>query len=220
MRGWFPDVAGLLFDLDGTLIDSGPTICDAASQAFLELGVEVEPRAVLPHLGAPLQELYEVFIGDGDEVRYGQFVTGYVQAYDGHPGAAAPPLPGVAEGLRGLTRSLGLPMAVATTKPTHRAVQQMEHTGLHVHFRHIQGTDVDMRPKPAPDVVLRAAAALGQAPERTVLVGDTARDVGAARAAGARAVVVAYSEEHRERAESFGADLIIGSLEELVGFSG
>lgn len=41
MRGWFPDVAGLLFDLDGTLIDSGPTICDAASQAFLELGVEV-----------------------------------------------------------------------------------------------------------------------------------------------------------------------------------
>lgn len=209
-------VAGILFDLDGTLVDSAPAICDAAAASLTDLGYPTVAEEIRPHLGAPLAELYELFIGDANEERLQLFVSGYIHAHDRHALATPAILPGVVEGLRVLEASLGVPFAVATTKPTDRAQQQLEATGLMPHFAHVQGTDSGMAPKPAPDVVEHAARGLSVAPELTWMVGDTERDVRAAIAAGATAVAVAYDDEARSRAAGFGADHIISSLEELL----
>jgi len=211
MRG----IAGVVFDLDGTLIDSEKAICAASSLAFADLGVAVDEAAVADHLGAPLDELYDVFVPDNDAVRRGRFIDRYIAHHDLHPSRDPPPLPGVVEGLTGL-RALGLPLMVATTKPTGRAVQQLESCGLASYFIHIQGTDPPMRPKPAKDVIVAAAAAAGVDPSAVVMVGDTSRDVGAARAAGCPAIVVAYGVHRINIAQGLKADAVIWSLAQLL----
>lgn len=209
------DVDAVVFDLDGTLLDSERAIVNAASAAFDDVGAEVTELMVADQLGAPLEELYAIFIGDGDDARMRRFITRYIERHDEHPDRFPPPLPGVSEALRALGEAR-MPLAVATTKPSARAVSQLEGAGIAQHFKHIQGTDPGMKPKPAPDVVIAACAALGVAASRAIMVGDTARDVKAAQAAGAHAIVVAYGAARAEAAAQMGADAVIASLTELV----
>lgn len=208
------DVDAVVFDLDGTLLDSERAICDASSAAFADVGISVDALQVADHLGAPLEELYAIFARDDDSVRLRRFIASYIERHDEHPDRFPPPLPGVVAGLSRLVER-GLPLAVATTKPSARATSQLAGAGLERFFRFVQGTDAGTRPKPAPDVVLKACAALRVAPARTVMVGDTPRDVHAARAAGARAVVVAYGEVRLGLARGMGAEAVITSLMEL-----
>lgn len=208
------DVDAVVFDLDGTLLDSERAIVQAAELAFADVGATVSELAVADHLGAPLEELYALFVGDGNDARLRRFIARYIERHDEHPDRFPPPLPGVLEGL-GALRERGLPLAVGTTKPSARATLQLEAAGLLRFFGHVQGTDPGMRPKPHPDVVERACAALRVPAARAAMVGDTPRDVGAARGAGALAIVVAYSDERRAVAAGFGADRVIASLLEL-----
>ena len=208
------DVDAVVFDLDGTLIDSERAIVQAAEQAFSDVGAAVSQLQVADHLGAPLEELYALFVGDGDDARLRRFIARYVARPDEHPDRFPPPLPGVVDGLTALA-ARGLALAVGTTKPSARAASQLEAAGLLRFFAHVQGTDPGMRPKPYPDVVERACAGLRVAPGRALMVGDTPRDVAAAHGAGAASVVVAYSDERRALAASFGARAVIASIAEL-----
>jgi phosphoglycolate phosphatase len=208
----------LLFDLDGTLLDSSNAICDAAAEGLNVLGADVRASDIDPLLGAPLTELYERFIGDGDDERMQRFVQLYIEFHDRHPEADPPPLPGVADGLKRLDARYGHRMGVATTKPTQRALRQIQVSGIAHHFHHVQGTDEGMTPKPHPDVIHRACAELEVDPRDVLMVGDTERDIHAARRAGAFAIAVAYSDAHYTRAKTFGADRVVRSLEELVDF--
>ena len=72
-----------------------------------------------------------------------------------------------------------------------------------------------MQHKPAPDVVLAASRAIGVAPEDCFMVGDTERDVGAARAANMGAAFIGYTPKARERAHAYNADFIVADLVEL-----
>jgi phosphoglycolate phosphatase len=209
------DVDAVVFDLDGTLLDSERAIVTAAVQAFADLGVRVEELAVADHLGAPLEELYALFIGDGDAVRQRSFVARYIERHDEHPDRFPPPLPGVTDALALLSRA-GVRLAVATTKPSARAALQLEGAGLARFFGHVQGTDEGMRPKPAPDVVLAACHALAVPPARAWMVGDTERDVRAGRAAGCACAVVCYAPARARAVAAFGADRVLASLGELA----
>lgn len=209
------DVRGVVFDLDGTLIDSEKAICAAASLAFGDLGVLVDEAAVADHLGAPLDELFSAFVPVHDEARLRRFIDRYITHHDDHPDRDPPPLPGVVAGLERL-KALGLPLMVGTTKPTWRALSGLSACGLTSFFAHIQGTDPPMKAKPAKDVVVAACAAVGVDPRCAIMVGDTARDVGAARAAGSAAVVVAYGMHRLQVAPALGADLVIRSIDELA----
>ena len=108
----WPNVAGVVFDLDGTLIDSEKAICAAASLAFGDVGVAVDEAAVADHLGAPLTELFDVFdSADVDnravrDLRRAHFIARYIAHYDVHPNKDPPPLPGVVEALHALRRPL------------------------------------------------------------------------------------------------------------------
>lgn len=218
----FAGLRGAIFDLDGTLIDSEKAICAASSLAFADLGFDVDEAAVADHLGDPLDELFAFFVPDdvaNDAVRRQRFVDRYIAHHDGHPDRDPPPLPGVVEALTALS-ARGLPLAVATTKPTWRAVQQLKACGLDGFFAHIQGTDPPMKPKPAPDVVVAAANGIGVASADCVMVGDTARDVGGARACGARAVVVAYGAHRLQVAQGLGADVVVHTLTALLTLMG
>lgn len=211
------DVEAVVFDLDGTLLDSERAIVAAASAAFDDVNAHVTETQVADQLGAPLEELYAIFVGDADDARMRKFITRYIERHDEHPDRFPPPLPGVVDALANLSASL--PLAVATTKPTARALSQIEGAGLDKFFKHIQGTDPGMKPKPEPDVVIAACAGLAVHPRRSLMVGDTRRDVKAAQAAGAHAILVVYSQERAQsaRAEAnWGANAVVTSLLQLV----
>jgi phosphoglycolate phosphatase-like HAD superfamily hydrolase len=206
----------LLFDLDGTLIDSESAICESASVAFGEMGIQVAPESILPHLGAPLDELYALFASQLPRDRCASFVELYIQAHDAHPEANPPALPGVVASLREMRSRWDIPMAVATTKPSDRARIQLEAIGLIDYFEHVQGTDIGMKPKPAPDVIHAALAQLDRkANERVYMVGDTKRDVSSARAAGVVPVAVCYRPQNRAAVDAFGAEFVVADFHEL-----
>ncbi|HEY1097501.1 MAG TPA: HAD-IA family hydrolase, partial [Myxococcota bacterium] len=218
------DIDGVVFDLDGTLIDSEKAICAAASLAFADVGLVVDEAAVADHLGAPLVELFDhfaaaaaTFVSVIDAAHVEQrahFISRYIAHYDLHPDKDPPALPGVVAALDRL-RALGVPFAVATTKPTRMAVQHLTAIGLLDRFAAVCGTDPPLLPKPAPDVVLLACSRLGVDPRRAVMVGDTSRDVGAARAAGCLAVVVAYGIHRLQVATTLQADVVVSDLRAL-----
>ncbi|MCP4502431.1 MAG: HAD family hydrolase [Deltaproteobacteria bacterium] len=215
----------LLFDLDGTLIDSEAAICDSASAAFLTLGRKVDSADIADHLGAPLIELFQLFYLEQDPAPGGEellkdpvfqdYLKAYIHEHDLHPESEGLPLPGVLSGLEAL-ETIALPKAVATTKPTHRAEPHIQNGPLKRFFKHVQGTNVGMKPKPKPDVLFAACAALDVDVTETWMIGDTQRDVSAAIATGAWSVAIAYSDERYAQAEEFGADIVIRSIGELV----
>jgi phosphoglycolate phosphatase len=208
--------AAILFDLDGTLLDSAQAICAAVSAALGDFDVAVTPEEIEPHLGAPLDELFALYVGEDVGTHRAHFTERYIAHHDAHPQARAMPFPTVEKALVSLRRDHAMKTAIATTKPSHRAHAQLAHHGLDAWLDHVQGTDPGMRPKPYPDVIEHACRALGVSPGDVWMVGDTARDVGAARRAGAKVAVVAWDDAQHARAVGFEADLILRSMEDLL----
>ena len=170
----------LLFDLDGVLVQTYavwhalinacahergyPAISDEAMQASWGQGVEADARTFFPGISvAELAELYNARFFD------------HVGELEVMPGAAR-----VVERIR----AAGLLTAVVTNTPAPLATALLSHAAVEPDVL-VGGTDVP-RPKPAPDIVLRACELLGVAPAETAVVGDSDFDRRAARAAGSR----------------------------------
>jgi phosphoglycolate phosphatase len=120
----------------------------------------------------------------------------------------------VAEGLARL-RAAGLALACVTNKPLAFARPLLEKKGLAPAFAHIFGGDSFERRKPDPLPLVEASRRLGSVPGRTLVVGDSANDAQAARAAGCPVVLVRYGYNHGEPIERVDADAFIDRLDEL-----
>jgi phosphoglycolate phosphatase len=172
----------VLFDLDGTLVDSAPGIVASVRVAAAQLGLpEPTPGQLRAMIGPPLQDGWVTSFG-----LTGADVDRAVAAYRAHYSAGAmldaPPYPGIPELLADL-RADGAVLAVATSKPEPFAVRILEHAGLREHFASVHGATLDGAVRHKAQVV---AAALAAHPEGTdpVLVGDRAQDVLGAAAHG------------------------------------
>lgn len=178
------DLAGrlVLFDLDGTLVDSAPGIFSSVRHASRQLGLpEPTPAQLGAMIGPPIQEGFGLVLG----VRAGD-VPRAVAAYREHYAAGglldATVHDGVPQLLGNLTRS-GATLAVATSKPEVYAVPILEHTRLRPFFASVHGATLDGAVRHKAQVVAAALTAHpgGRGP---VLVGDRAHDVLGAAAHG------------------------------------
>lgn len=205
-----PYQRGVIWDLDGTLIDSSKLHFDAWRELLAPEGVELDwPGFItgfgrrnddwLPELLGPETALADIRrIGDAKEARYREMV---------HAGGVEV-LPGVFEALRAL-RADGWQHAVATSAPVENAGVILEVTGLAEFMDGLAGSEDVERGKPAPDVFLLAAERIGVAPERAVVVEDAAAGVLGAHRAGM--VAVGVGPHHAD----LGADRSAESLIEL-----
>lgn len=201
----------VVFDLDGTLIDSLPDIVWSFRAAFeAEALPAPDEAAVRARIGAPLEEMVAAFVADAGRV--GPVCDAYRRIYPRHFTERTRPFPGVREVL-GELRRRGWALAVATTKRGEMARRLVEALGLDAHLDHVQGTD-DMPHKPAPDVVLRALAALDA--EGAWMVGDTVSDLQAGRAAGLRTYGVSWGTHDAERLRTARPDALHGDLWPLL----
>ena len=206
-----------IIDLDGTLVDTlgdftealnrmlrslgQPQVDAAVVAAFIGKGSEHLIRATLAHVGAPAQ-------------LYARAWELYQDAYRGLNGRWARVYPGVEDGLRGL-RTAGLRLACLTNKPGEFARELLVAKGLAGVFTQVFGGDAFERKKPDPLPIVKTCEALGSAPSRTLVVGDSRNDAAAARAAGCPVVLVTYGYNHGEPVRSVDADAYVDSLAEL-----
>nr|WP_233498751.1 HAD hydrolase-like protein [Blastococcus sp. TF02A-26] len=172
----------VLFDLDGTLVDSTPGIGASVRVATAELGLpEPSPAQLRDMVGPPLQDGFALVLGvPADDVPRA------VAAYRAHYSAGALLDVTVYDGVRDLLaglRAAGAVLAVATSKPEPFAVRVLEHTGLRDAFASVHGATLDgaVRHK---DQVVAAALAAHPGGARPVLVGDREHDVLGAAAHG------------------------------------
>jgi phosphoglycolate phosphatase len=172
----------VLFDLDGTLVDSTPGIWASIRVAAAELGLpEPTPGQLRSMVGPPLEEGFTGAFGLGPDD-----VVRAVAAYRAHYTAGAmfdaEVYPGIRELLAGL-QAAGATLAVATSKPEPFAVRILEHTGLLPEFASVHGATLDGAVRHKDQVV---GAALAAHPDgvRPVLIGDRSHDVLGAAAHG------------------------------------
>jgi phosphoglycolate phosphatase len=173
----------IVFDLDGTLIDSRSQIGQSirATRAHLKLTPATDEELVKWFGLHPSSFFPEL------ELEEQQNAISFFRTDLLNSNIPAEPFPEVARALAKF-KELGLAMAIATTKPTWLAVHVIAESGLGGYFDHIQGTD-DFPPKPEPEVFIRCCRALGLPPSEEIwAIGDRVEDAVGAKTAGLCAI--------------------------------
>ena len=187
-------IAAVLFDLDGTLVDSLPDLAAAVNALLRELGrPALDDAAVARMIGDGVPKLVERALADSDvrDIPLSAAIERFRAFYEADPTRLTRPYPDVAAVLLFLTRE-HRPLAVCTNKVQQATRAVLEGLGLAPFFAQVVGGDVLPRHKPDPAQLLFALERLGIAPAEAAMVGDHRNDVLAARAAGTRAIFAAY----------------------------
>ena len=209
----------VIFDCDGTLVDSQHMIVAAMTQAYRAHELPVPRREVL--LSVVGLSLIEAFtkLGEGqNQFPAESLAEHYRDAFHAMrgPGAPVEPLyPGAAEAIAELTQRGDVVLGVATGKSQRGVRLVLGHHGLLEHFITIKTAD-DAPSKPDPEMVLAAMREAGAEPDDTIVVGDTAYDMAMARAAGASGIGVTWGYHPRTALESAGAVAVIDRFEKLL----
>lgn len=182
----------LLFDLDGTLVDSHPAIHASVVHTLDRHGIPVDEQRLQEAMSRPLRDLFRHVTRESDEARIDAFSSTYLEHYVVTMIERSPPFPGVLEMLDGLI-ALGLPLGVLTNKTELNAKKICDaHFGAQ-RFRAFVGSVPDRANKPAPDGALLAAARFDVEPSAVWLVGDSPIDVATARNAAMVSVAATWS---------------------------
>ncbi len=216
-----PPLRAVLFDLDGTLIDSAPDLLAAANKLMAEEGRRALDLAELTLMvGDGVPKLVErAFAATGEvpgEAALVDMYKRYMGFYEGHESDLSRLYPGAKEALTRMQAD-GLVMAVCTNKPHTAALGLLADMGLERYFAVVIGGDsIPGVIKPDPRVLLAALDGLGATPDEAVMVGDNQNDVLAARGAGVPVLIATYGYT-RIPPEDMNADVLFDSLDELPG---
>ncbi len=208
----------VVFDVDGTLIDSQHAITAAMAEAYLQNGFPAPTReAVRAIVGLSVAEAVAALSeGSADhplEAIGEAFRQNYKRGRLVSPDGSAP-YPGAIEALDALAARGDLLLGLATGNSRRGVEHFVSRHGLDRHFVTRQTAD-DAPSKPHPAMILQAAAEAGVKPEEAVMVGDTTFDMLMARSAGARAIGVDWGYHPPERLLAAGAERVLSSFDEL-----
>ncbi|MGH2488208.1 MAG: HAD family hydrolase [Candidatus Limnocylindria bacterium] len=204
-------------DLDGTLVDTVPTRIRAWLRTFSEVGLAADRDHVASLIGSDGKWLAEqVAARAGRELSGGESETIDRRAGELYGELNTEPhvLPGASAFIAAL-RAAGIPWAIATSSRPEQVSHSVAALGLPEPPVVVDGLQV-RRAKPAPDLLLAAAEALGAQPDVCWCVGDSRWDVRAATAAGMIPIGVATGPATREELGGDGAQVVVDRLDELV----
>lgn len=208
----------VVFDLDGTLLDTAPDLLRALNRILGEEGLSPLLRDDVAGLfGHGARSL----IGEGfrrgnrplEDARLPELVEQFIAFYVAEIAVETRPYPGLVEALGRLSRS-GFGFAVCTNKREALSYAVLEATGLSSLFSAVVGGDSLAEHKPHPRPLLEAIARAGGRPDLAIMVGDSETDIATARAAGVPSIAVDFGYGGRPASE-FGADAVISHYDEL-----
>ncbi len=184
-------VRALVFDLDGTLVDSKVDLANSVNFALRESGLPALPHEVIySYVGDGATALIRRAVGPRREETLAAVLDRFLSHYREHLLDTTLPYPGVEETLA--ERGPDYRMAVLTNKPIDMTRKILSGLSLDRYFRDVRGGDSFENKKPNPQGLLRVIASLGASPASTLMVGDSRNDVLAGRGAGAFTCGVTY----------------------------
>ena len=208
----------VIFDCDGTLIDSQHAIFDCMSLAFGSLGLTTPARTeVLGVVGLSLPEALQVLAPRESEQVRRQLVDAYRSGFVGvkeRLGHQEPVYDGVGAVVEALSQRPDTVLGIATGKSKRGVARLLAQEGWHGHFVTIQTAD-DHPSKPHPSMIQKAMAEAGTEPHDTVMIGDTTYDIEMAHGAGASAVGVSWGYHPDDALWAAGAHHVSADCSEL-----
>ncbi|SEI37640.1 phosphoglycolate phosphatase [Allopseudospirillum japonicum] len=243
-QGIHPSTSGVLFDLDGTLIDSALDLATAVNhmRATFDLpAVEVAQVRLWVGEGAwilvqrALQDLYlhqldnllNSQVWDTNKLAQGEYLlprddariqTGYqafIQAYQETKGKHVRLYPGAQALLQQLYK-LDIKLALVTNKPERFLASLLAQAQIDTYFTCVLGGDTLAQGKPHPLPLLTACERLQVEPQKSLMIGDSRQDILAARAASITCVAVTYGYHQNQDLRALGADYLVDSLTQLL----
>ncbi|MGN0571089.1 MAG: HAD hydrolase-like protein [Candidatus Fimenecus sp.] len=204
----------VLFDFDGTLVDSSEGIFKSLIYAFQADGKPIPDETTLrKFIGPPIYDSFKNLFGYKDEKidymiakyreRYRAIGYREVEVYDGIPALLA------------RLHQSGIKIATASSKPTVFIEKILEERNLLSYFSYLGGTDFDNISSDKTVIVQNAMDALGVSPKDTVMVGDRLYDIRGAKGANVPCIAVLYGFGSREEFLEYGADYIVSTPQEI-----
>lgn len=205
----------VIFDLDGTLVDSGEDIARSVNE-LLERGERppLAPDRIRSYVGNGVRKLLERSLGETSDPELERAEALYLSIYRRRLLETTRPYPGVVPALEALHRDRTL--AVLTNKPVRESLAILEGLDLRRYFRAVHGGDSFARKKPDPMGVRFLQEETEAGPDETLLVGDSAIDQATARNAGVRSCIVSYGLGPWDPTAEPRPDLVVDDLRELV----
>ena len=206
----------LLFDLDGTLVDSLPDLANALNEVLRERGyAALTPAEVKPMIGDGMPMLLQRgFVARGADAAEAKAAQPrFVEIYEATATNLSKPYPGVPETLAAL-RACGYATAVATNKPQRATAEVLRGMGLADLFDGFAGGDRFPVRKPDPGHLLGLVELLGGNPKRTAMIGDSENDALSARAAAMTLILMRYGYARIDPAQ-LGADRLLDQFSEI-----
>ena len=210
--------AVIVFDLDGTLVDTAPDLIGTLNVLLAEEGVA--PLALAearPFIGRGARWMLERGFRAAEAPlapeRVEPLFERFIARYNAHIADESQPFPGVVAALETL-KGRGARLAVCTNKLTALSMNLLDALDLSRLFDAVVGADTALAAKPDPRHLQAAITAAGGSKDRAIMVGDAATDVGAARAAGVPLILVSFGYTETP-AREFHPDILIDHFDEL-----
>jgi phosphoglycolate phosphatase len=205
----------VVFDMDGTLVDSGAEIARRVACAFAALGLPQPPeQAVRANVGLSLQIYMGALAETDDATLIGELVKAYRAETAKSPPGQMPLFEGAREALERLNARADTVLGVATGKGMVGLKRALAENDLDHFFSTLQTPDHNPS-KPHPGMLHSAMQAIGISPADTVMVGDAVFDMEMAQAAGVRGIGVSWGLQPPEDLSRAGAVAILGSFADL-----
>ena len=214
-----PTRTAVLFDLDGTLLDSIPDLSEACRRMMAELGRPPHSlEAIRTFVGKGMVNLVRrclVESGSAQDAEVDAAVEVFRRHYAAVNGDATTLYPGVVPALEALA-ARGVPLACVTNKPAAFTEPLLARCGIADYFAVTVSGDTLAEKKPHPAPLQHACRLLGVAPAAALMVGDSANDAEAARAAGMPVLLVTYGYSEGRPVDSIDCDGLLSSLEDVL----
>lgn len=208
-------IRGILFDHDGTLVDSYEGIAQCMQLTCRDLGKpDMTTEEIRASIGPTLEDRFTELWGKKTATEAARI---YREHYEVHFVSGTRLLSGVAETLDAIAKK-GMPIACVTNKTWGYCVRQLEHFGLMPWMNTVIGFKQGYPAKPDPAMLHAALKEIGVAPEEAAMVGDTPIDMAAAHAAGVQAWAVRSAYSTREEMERANPDQYFEQIMNVLDF--
>ncbi len=214
----------VLFDLDGTLVDSRKDIAASVNRMLKEMGFPArDDGEIYGYIGGGIHKLVlasfppESVTGKPASDIVDEGVERFWRIYKDHVLDTTVPYDGIREALRALSGADGMKLCVATNKPLTHARLILNGLDISSLFACVKGWVPGLPVKPDPAILLHALKELDISPEDAVMVGDGINDLLAARAAGMKCCLVGYGYGDKTRLREAGPDFFAERVEDLKG---
>lgn len=206
----------ILFDLDGTLIDSRKDITDSVNRMLTSLNLPPKEESLIASfVGSGVTNLIRKSLGEEQESLFERALKIFRQDYDEHLLDHTSLYPDVRDVVETLARAK-VYQAVITNKPLYFSEKILKGLAVRGYFHDVMGGDMDFPKKPAPDVVNYLAGKFGVEKAKILLVGDSVMDIQTGKNAGVKTCAVTYGFGERRTLEEAKPDYLIDTFGELL----